>query len=80
MEYKNQIPKNSDIWLNENKKFDVKIYYKLINWDHQEEKSISENRYTFFFLINGFMLTKIDPRKTTLLEMRIAWLFLDARS
>ena len=28
----------------------------------------------------GFMLTKIDPRKTTLLEMRIVWLFLDARS
>jgi len=27
-----------------------------------------------------FMLTKIDPRKTTLLEMRIVWLFLDARS
>jgi hypothetical protein len=25
-------------------------------------------------------LTKIDPRKTTLLEMRIVWLFLDARS
>lgn len=30
--------------------------------------------------IIGFMLTKIDPRKPTLLEMRIVWLFLDARS
>ncbi len=31
-------------------------------------------------LIIPVMLTKIDPKKPTLLEMRIVWLFLDARS
>jgi len=48
----------------------------------EDENGDSKNWVRIFIAvpITCFMLTKIDPRKTTLLEMRIVWLFLDARS